>query len=244
MRTLPFLRSILFLLILLSGPGDIAAQDSVSVYFATGSSTLSQEAIARLDSLFYLERVQGVSSIYIYGYADEPGGKKINRRLSAARAAAVREHLLQSGIRPERIVEYTGKGHYSGRGEDPFERRADLMLGRRLQPPPPQQPALPRQDTVKAVKTQKVLAELRENETAVLEDITFFGGSQDVLPESIPAMELLAQFLEQNQKVHVRLEGHVCCIPDFNNLSERRPRPFTITSLRKGSIPIASVILA
>lgn len=204
-----------------------SAQDSVSVYFPTGSSTLSREAIVRLDSLFYLEKIQGVTALSIYGYADEPGGRQINRRLSTARAAAVREHLLRSGIRPERIVECTGKGHYSGRGDDPSERRADLLLGRRLQSPPQPRvsPRPPRPDTAKAAEMRKILAGLRENEAAALDDIIFYGGSSSVRPESTPTMELLAQFLEQNPAVHIRLEGHICCMGLGGNddaLSTRR----------------------
>jgi peptidoglycan-associated lipoprotein len=91
-----------------SGPGSrqdfVTAAGSERVYFATDSYELSAEAQPVLQAQAqWLQRYPRVL-VTIEGNADERGTREYNLGLGARRAQAVRERLIQLGLRPERIA--------------------------------------------------------------------------------------------------------------------------------------------
>lgn len=90
-----------------SGPGSradfVAASGAERVYFATDSWELTAEAQPIIQAqAAWLQRYPGVL-VTIEGNADERGTREYNLGLGARRAQAVRERLIQLGLRPERI---------------------------------------------------------------------------------------------------------------------------------------------
>ena len=90
-----------------SGPGSrqdfVTAAGSERVYFATDSYELSDEAQPVIQAQAqWLQRYPRVL-VTIEGNADERGTREYNLGLGARRAQAVRERLIQLGLRPERI---------------------------------------------------------------------------------------------------------------------------------------------
>ena len=91
-----------------SGPGSrqdfVTAAGAERVYFATDSYELSEEAAPVLQAQAqWLQRYPGVL-VTVEGNADERGTREYNLGLGARRAQAVRERLIQLGLRPERIA--------------------------------------------------------------------------------------------------------------------------------------------
>jgi peptidoglycan-associated lipoprotein len=91
-----------------SGPGSrqdfVTTSGSERVYFATDSYELSAEAQPVLQAQAqWLQRYPRVL-VTIEGNADERGTREYNLGLGARRAQAVRERLIQLGLRPERIA--------------------------------------------------------------------------------------------------------------------------------------------
>jgi len=76
--------------------------------FKSGKITLTDASDAgkqRLAALVeQIKATPGVEQIVIIGHADPTGNNKLNRKLSAARAKAVQEHLVAAGIKPAVIV--------------------------------------------------------------------------------------------------------------------------------------------
>jgi OmpA-OmpF porin, OOP family len=64
----------------------------------------------KLDEIVAATKDARVEEVLAIGYADPIGPEQYNEKLSAARAAAVREYLVQKGVSPERIKS-------EGRGE-------------------------------------------------------------------------------------------------------------------------------
>jgi peptidoglycan-associated lipoprotein len=90
-----------------SGPGSrqdfVQTAGSDRVYFATDSHELTTEAGSVLQAQSqWLQRYPNVR-ITIEGNADERGTREYNLGLGARRAQAVRERLVQLGVRAERI---------------------------------------------------------------------------------------------------------------------------------------------
>ena len=82
-----------------------------------------------------LNRIAGVLmtlkqySIYVYGYTDDVGTKDYNLKLSGRRAQAVRDSLVQTGIKPEVITtKGFGKSDPRVKGDSPQARSANRRV--------------------------------------------------------------------------------------------------------------------
>jgi outer membrane protein OmpA-like peptidoglycan-associated protein len=82
-----------------------------------------------------LNRIAGVLmtlkqySIYVYGYTDDVGTKDYNLKLSAHRAKAVRDSLIQAGIKPAMITaKGFGKSDPRVKGDTPKARAANRRV--------------------------------------------------------------------------------------------------------------------
>ncbi len=83
-----------------------------SVYFETAKAIIKPESYALLDEVAAILRAHPeLTRVRIEGHTDSRGDAGANRRLSDARAAAVRAHLIDKGIAAERLESI-------GHGED------------------------------------------------------------------------------------------------------------------------------
>ncbi len=78
-----------------------------NIYFEFGKSTLKPESYAGLDNVVKLLQSNETIRIEISGHTDNIGSLKTNTKLSADRAKAVVDYLIQKGIAPSRL-EYKG----------------------------------------------------------------------------------------------------------------------------------------
>ncbi|MFV8326066.1 OmpA family protein [Flavobacterium sp. ZS1P14] len=80
-----------------------------AVRFNTNKSSLTAEAKANLDKLVPVFKEYPDTNITIYGYTDITGTPKYNLKLSAERAASVRDYLASKGVSRTRF-QVTGLG--------------------------------------------------------------------------------------------------------------------------------------
>jgi len=93
----------------LSSPGKDPKKAFIfdKVYFNTGSSNLSGASMAQLDNLVKVMESYGKMKIDVVGHTDNTGDAAKNKKLSADRAAAVKNYLLTMKVNASRI---TSKG--------------------------------------------------------------------------------------------------------------------------------------
>lgn len=78
--------------------------ESVDLLFDTGSSDLTAGARTDLLTLARWAKCNPDGAVILEGHADPRGSQDLNMRLSAERAAAVREKLVEMGVPSEHIV--------------------------------------------------------------------------------------------------------------------------------------------
>jgi OOP family OmpA-OmpF porin len=100
---------------------------SADVLFEFDKAQLRDTGRQRLDEVAEGAKDARVEEVVATGYADPIGNEQYNEKLSAERAAAVREYLVQKGVEPDRIVS-------EGRGEtQEFTKgQCEKLKGRKL----------------------------------------------------------------------------------------------------------------
>lgn len=101
--------------------------------FETGTSNLTAESQAQLDTVLNSALRRGGGEILIVGHTDRVGSLEANDRLSLERANAIRDLFLAMGFRPE-LVEAVGRGEREpvvpteDETAEPSNRRADVFV--------------------------------------------------------------------------------------------------------------------
>jgi outer membrane protein OmpA-like peptidoglycan-associated protein len=223
-----------------------ADKDTVSVYFRTSESSMTEGVRQQLDRAIYDGVISDRDELWLIGYADEVGGSKENLRLSKARAGTIKKYLIQSGFMGGRITLVSGKGESGastafGAEGNPHDRRVDIVRGpisahAIVTTVPATEPIA----AAIAIDVSKVAA----GQSLKLDRIYFVHGTHSIKSESQSALEALHQSLNVNPKVRVRIEGHVCCQADgmdgvdgqtmTQNLSVNRARAVRDYLVEKG----------
>ena len=104
-----------------------------SVGFRTGDANLSDEDVARLQTLGALAGALGEVNVRVSGYADPRGSEVFNAKLSESRADAVAHVLTEAGVSPARLMieSYGEKDSKSAAGDldgYAFERRVTVRI--------------------------------------------------------------------------------------------------------------------
>ena len=107
---------------------------SYHIEFQTGSATISPASYKMLDEIFESAVVAEGLKLGVYGHTDNIGSDAVNIPLSAQRAAAVKEYLVQKGLKDGRIESrgfgsakpVAGNTTADGRSRN---RRVEIVLG-------------------------------------------------------------------------------------------------------------------
>lgn len=91
------------------GPNGIQVYLKNDILFSTGSSELSAASLQTLSDLNRVLKKYPKNRIVVQGYTDSTGSDAINNKLSTARAKAVYDYLLGSGLKTLSI-KYVGYG--------------------------------------------------------------------------------------------------------------------------------------
>jgi outer membrane protein OmpA-like peptidoglycan-associated protein len=112
------------------------------IEFAKGSSVISETSYATIDSATNFLFQDKVGRIRLEGHTDNTGTPETNLRLSAARAEAVRQALIDNGVSPDRLTAL-GRGQSQPISENETDegkqrnRRVGAVLLEEEEPPSP-----------------------------------------------------------------------------------------------------------
>jgi len=129
-------------------PVNFKQVERTRVHFQTDKADLTNDDKKSLDKvILYVTADSSVTAIYVDGHTDNTGRRIYNRRLSKARAEAVRDYLVRNGLPTETIrTRYHGERYpavkNSNRNNKSKNRRTTVRLvqGEMLDPPSDKSP--------------------------------------------------------------------------------------------------------
>ncbi len=177
--------------------------DTFEVRYPLRETVLNKKSIAYLDKLISKNKLAPGQKIMLLGYADYRGTAAHNDTVSTERATGIQDYLISKGFSKSDITQCMGKGKIERPG----------MTGKSGYAPDRKVLII-----TSNAATKMDIKELQVNETVTLRNIFFEGGLPDIAQSSMPELENLYNFMQQNAKVTIQIEGHVCCkgIPTVN----------------------------
>jgi outer membrane protein OmpA-like peptidoglycan-associated protein len=109
---------------------ELCVERTVQIYFEPGSTDLTPEGRAVIDTAAGLVQRCNVLGVDVLGLADAPGGPAINMELSQRRASAVSAALAANGLPPAEFrVGAAGSAAAVAEGvRSPLRRRVDVTF--------------------------------------------------------------------------------------------------------------------
>ena len=155
-----------------------------------------------------------IASVQIYGYCDDRGKDEYNFVLSTNRANAVKNKLVEKGIKSKIIITLEGKGR--------------IMLDEDMQTNVPEARSKNRRVDVvvnfkpieiEDLKIPGVYNSVHKDaiigDRIYLDKVLFERGSSKLTYQAKKELDRLAVQLQKNKSIHFEIQGHVCCTPNF-----------------------------
>lgn len=192
--------------------GFIFAQEEAvhSVYFEFDKFALTDNQIKEAVHFITNTDSTRIISIQIFGYTDDIGKDAYNFKLSTSRANAIKNKLIDNGIKSKIIITIEGKGRILIE-DDIVEnlpekrsknRRVDIVLNLK------ELPKLRLPGFYNSVKNNHVVGD-----HIYLETILFDKGSSVLTLKSRDNLDKIALLLQRYKNIEFEVQGHVCCTP-------------------------------
>ena len=188
--------SVLFFLFI---PVGLFCQKEFIVYFPVDESYMMHKD--KLELLKFLNSKNLDSIVKISGYTDTTATHNYNLKLAKKRINNIHFFLIKNKAKLSRnlITEAIGEN---------FEQDSVFSKNRK----------------VKIEYVQKNnFTSLKIGEKMVLKNLNFVGGEDTFIASAYTSLNELLKYMLQNETVHIKIHGHICCNANDNtNLSERR----------------------
>lgn len=191
------------------------AQEEVvhSVYFDVNKYNLDDNRVENLVKFIKESDSSRVESISIFGYCDDRGKEEYNFKLSNNRANAIRDKLVEEGVKNKIIVTIEGRGRVLI--EDDFDnisevrsknRRVDVVMNFKEIP-------------IEKLNIPGVFSEIHKTHVVgdriYLDKLLFAKGSSKLTAKSKTELDVIVRRLLKYTNLQIEIQGHVCCTPPF-----------------------------
>lgn len=199
---------ILFFLISITSLG----QKQVEVYFDFNKDFPNAASILEINE--WIAKNKEVEITKLEGFCDSIDTKSYNKNLSERRIENVQILLDKSGLKFSKELQKIAFGKDFKQSKIQAENRKVIIFYKELV-------ALAiESDLTKRIKSSKV------GEYIALPNIYFFNNSARIVPKSEPTLYDLRCAMEENPKLKIEIQGHICCqtFGDPANTSTARAR--------------------
>ncbi|WP_130734858.1 OmpA family protein [Flavobacterium sp. J27] len=209
------MKKYVLLLIIVSTIAINAQEEEVhSLYFDFDTFDLKTKQTNSLLQFVKKLDTSSIKTIEIFGYCDDRGKDLYNFKLSTNRAHAVKDKLIENGIKNKIIITIEGKGRVLI-DDDILDNIPEVRSkNRRVDVVVNYNPV-----TIEDLKIPGVYNAIPEQPIAgdriYLEKLLFDRGSSKLSPEAKKELDRLAKQLHKFKNIDFEIQGHVCCIPSY-----------------------------
>ncbi len=199
---------ILFFLVSLKSLG----QKQVEVFFDFNKDFPNQVSILEINE--WIVQNKNAEIFKLLGYCDSIDTKDYNKKLAERRIENVQVLLEKSGLRFSKDLEKIAVGKEFKQSKVQAENRRVTIFYNEPTTLPVES------ELTKRIKNSKV------GEHIALPNIYFFNNSARIVPKSEPTLYDLRCAMEENPKLKIEIQGHICCQTngDPNGVSTARAR--------------------
>jgi outer membrane protein OmpA-like peptidoglycan-associated protein len=204
--------SLLFLVL----PMFFYSQEKLNVYFDFDKYDLNEQGVKKINS--WIAEGKNYEVTKLYGFCDWKGSNEYNDTLAMKRVYTVYEFLKQSKINVKKEIEIRGFGEDFEQSEDQGEnRRVTIIFQEKKEIPVVVTSEQKLKDKFKGSKIGDLIR---------LPNLYFFNNSAKVVPKSQPVLYDLLCLMNDNPKLKIEIQGHICCkLPsDYDAVSSARAR--------------------
>jgi len=192
------------------------SQEKLNVYFDFDKYNLNEQGVKKINS--WIAEGKNYEVTKLYGFCDWKGSNEYNDTLAMKRVNTVYEFLKQSKINVKKEIEIRGFGEDFEQSEDQGEnRRVTIIFQEKKEIP------------VVVTSEQKLKDKFKGSKIGDLirmPNLYFFNNSAKVVPKSQPVLYDLLCLMNDNPKLKIEIQGHICCkLPsDYDAVSSARAR--------------------
>jgi outer membrane protein OmpA-like peptidoglycan-associated protein len=204
--------SLLFLLL----PMFFYSQEKLDVYFDFDKYDLNEQGVKKINS--WIAEGKNYEVTKLYGFCDWKGTNQYNDTLAMKRVYTVYDFLKQSKIDVKKEIEIRGFGEDFEQSEVQDEnRRVTIIFQEKKEIPVVVTSEQKLKDKVKGSKVGDLIR---------LPNFYFFNNSAKIVPKSRPILYDLLCLMNDNPKLKIEIQGHICCkLPsDIDAVSTARAR--------------------
>jgi len=214
------MKNILYLIVLLPFLG--FSQKQFEVFFDFNEDFPNPNSILKLNE--WIAENKNVEITKFLGFCDSIDSKNYNKNLAQRRINSVQELLKVSGFTFSKKLEKIAYGKEFKQSKIQSDNRRVTIFYTEIV------------EKAKISELQEKINTSKIGQTIALPHLYFYNNSARILPESIPSLNDLLCALEENPKLKIEIQGHICCQKtfDLNNLSVSRARAVYVYLIRKG----------
>jgi outer membrane protein OmpA-like peptidoglycan-associated protein len=188
------------------------SQKQFEVFFDFNKDFPNQNSILTINE--WIASNKNIEITKLLGYCDSIDTKNYNKKLAERRIDNVRNLLEKSGLKFNKNLEKTAFGKDFKQSKIQAENRKVTIFYNEEQPKPVES------ELTKQIRNSKV------GEIIKLPNIYFFNNSARIVPKSKPTLYDLLCAMEENKKLRIEIQGHICCqlVTDVNDVSTARAR--------------------
>lgn len=194
------------------------AQQRLTVFFDFDQHNLNDAALKQLNS--WVAENDHIEAFKIYGFCDWKGTNSYNDSLSLRRVKTVLDYMNTNNIKVREGYEIRGFGEDFIQSKNQSENRKVVIVYDTVKP------QIPVAKASEPLTLQQKIKDAKTGDYITLDNIHFFNMSPRILPKSKPVLYELLCALQDNPKLRIDIQGHICCQMegDINNLSVMRAR--------------------
>ncbi|MEY2922289.1 MAG: hypothetical protein RL108_911 [Bacteroidota bacterium] len=177
------------------------SQEKLDVYFDFDKFDLTNDAVLKINTWIAQGKDYQVSKLY--GFCDSKGTNEYNDTLAMKRVRTVYDFLKLSKIEVVKDLEIRGFGEDFVQSDVQGENRRVTIIYQVKKPIPVEIPAEP--------KLKDKYKDSKKGDLIRLPNFYFFNNSAKIVPKSQPVLYDLLCLMNDNPKLKIEIQGHICC---------------------------------